>query len=137
MQAKCANEYLLTQSVNGNTVPGIPLAAGSNDWDTNWFEVSNFPWVSISAGFIGPNQPTGTLTLYGSNDFDNGSQQGTLPKSAWDQLAVGAAKTVTAGTLVYAWDIVTGYRWLRVVYTHTANVAGMTAMCSYSAKAGI
>lgn len=100
---------------------------------SNWVDIHSVPNFNVSCVFTG-NSPAGTLKLQQSNSlqFQGGNRAQPQPSvTGGDPIDVkdvptgnGTASVSVSGAGTYLLDQhFAGFRWFRVVYTHSSNVA--------------
>lgn len=111
---------------------GYAPATGNNSFTSNWLDKRSGPTVCLTMVLLGANAPTGTAIVQGSNVPEQyggsygGPQGGASPVDVFT-VATTSQSITAQGTA--AWDLCTGARWVRVVYTASSSVAGLTAYC--------
>jgi hypothetical protein len=109
---------------------GYALPNPGNSITTKWIDKRSCTHVSLSFVLAGANAPTGTLIVQGSNAPENygisyGSSPLGLPNPIDTTTITGTSTAITA-TGVTKFDLVTAERWVRMVYTSSADVSGLT-----------
>ena len=116
----------------------LPLAAGNNSFASNWADKRSVPFPSISVVLRGTNNTQGTLTLEVSNVPEAPGKTYGIPSPSpvtgtgdpddvttyGGSIAVNQTKTTA---YLFAPTVPVGCRWIRVRYTASASVAGITA----------
>jgi hypothetical protein len=112
---------------------GLALASGSNSITSMWCDKRSATNVSLSFVLAGSNAPTGSVYVQASNAPENynvtwGSGPLVATGSTTPVDTVTIPNSTVAITAVGAthWDIETPSRWVRIVYTASENVAGLT-----------
>ena len=84
---------------------------------------------SIQAHWTTGSSPIGTFKLQASDDSgDNGSGQGVSQPTIWTDV-LDSSQAVSGGPGSILYDVTAcGYRWIRLVYTHTSGSAIAQAM---------
>ena len=116
----------------------LALTAGNNSFVSNWADKRSIPFPAISVVLRGTNNTQGTLTLEVSCVPEKQGATYGLPSPSpvagtgdpddvttyGGSIAVNQTKTTA---YLFAPTVPVGARWIRVRYTATASVAGITA----------
>lgn len=132
-QSRLVDKAALAGTSSGSTPAGGGFTVGGFGYTTDWVDVGHYAFFSISAVFTG-GTPGGELSLQQSNaaQWTGGSpvttlfaKLGSAVSDAADVPAGSGQNSVTvaaAGAYVLNQWLV-GYKWVRLVYTPTSNVA--------------
>ena len=108
---------------------GYACSNPGNSFVTNWLDKRSGMSVGISCVFSGANAPTGTLVVQTSNSKEQYGGTYGGPANTADAATVPGSSTAVTAVGVNRWMITTPDRWVRVVYTSSADVAGLTVYC--------
>ncbi len=145
--ASNSNQILIQDSANSD---GYSVITANNAFTTKWADKRSATSLSISCSLSGANAPTGAWKVQISDAPENTSQvsyggapkggagAGTDPVDVVDltlsgQAIINGKGTVSTNTVTITttgttmFQITTSARWIRVVYTPSASVAGLTA----------
>lgn len=117
-----SQEYLITPD-------GYTLSSGNNSITSMWFDKRSCSSVGISFILTGVNAPTGTVVVQTSNSPATAGNMGGSPQSTADAMTFPGSSVAITATGITRWDLVTPDRWVRVVYTASANVSGLSVNC--------
>lgn len=112
---------------DGGSIDGYSAGAYHNSFTTNWFDKRSAQTCNISVVFTGSNAPTGSLVVQGSNAPENPGGSYGMPAggvSPVDAFTVSTTSITVAG--VTGLQVATSARWVRVVYTSSSDVGGLT-----------
>jgi hypothetical protein len=118
---------------------GYALPSGANSFTSNWFDKRSAQTCHLTVTLTGSNAPTGALIVQASDAPEQGGGSFGMPQvpqgstSPVDVVTVAATSGTTTATSVsittagtIGLQVATSARWVRVKYTSSADVAGLT-----------
>jgi hypothetical protein len=123
----CNNQLLISTS----GVDGYALPTGNNSITSQWLDKRSSKAVFLSFVLSGANAPTGTVLVQtsGATEKPGGTYGAPGSQTPVDAQTYPGSSTAITTTGITSWDITTSARWVRVVYTSSSNVAGLTVNC--------
>jgi hypothetical protein len=126
---------MASNSVQSLIQDGYAVNSSNNSFESNWCDKRSATTISISFVLAGSNAPTGSVFLEASNAPENynvpwGSGGPLAPPDSntpVDVVTIPNSTVAITATGATHWDVATPARWVRVHYTETDNVAGLTA----------
>jgi hypothetical protein len=108
------------------TPDGYALDGYNNSITTNWFDKRSSQTVALSFVLRGANSPTGSVLVEGSNSPEKSGGTYGYPNNTDDKVTLtGTTQSVTV-VGAHQWDLETACRWVRIVYTSSSDVSGLT-----------
>lgn len=136
----------LATGLTGATPAGGTYTASGFGYTTDWVDVHAYPYASFTVVFTG-GAPAGMLSLQQSNALNFSGGSPVVPLFVKDSAAINDTADVPAGSgqnlitvagagayVLNQWWV--AYRWVRLVYTPTSNVATQMDVFFHSKTGG-